>query len=372
MSQKKNYHYFEIALYCFISIIVLILPLFIRSDDGIIWSAILKEWLRLLPFFLIFFVNNFLLAPKLLLKGRYPAYIVSSLGLLVLVVLLNVLIVQPYARPDFPDKHKKGRIEKMENFHHPAEIRPHDRPMPGPPKPPFARFFNFGVFIVGLLIIGFNSGIKVFIRWIQDKEEHYEIEKQFLSTELAYLKQQISPHFFMNTLNNIHALIDIDPEKSKDAVIKLSKLMRYLLYEANNEMTPLNRELEFMDSYIELMRLRYKEEDLAIRVTQKGVDRDVYVPSLLFLPLVENAFKYGVKTNVDSFINIDVSVERDELKLLIKNSDFSEKEIQHKETSGIGLENIKKRLDLIYKNNYTLTINPEEDCFEVLLIISVI
>jgi LytS/YehU family sensor histidine kinase len=244
--------------------------------------------------------------------------------------------------------------------------------LPGKPPMHHKMMFCFiSVLSIGLLIIGFNSGIKVFIRWTMEKEERNEKEKHYLSTELAYLKQQVSPHFFMNTLNNIHALIDIDSERAKDAIVKLSHMMRYLLYETETDKVTLSKEIEFIDSYIELMRLRYDEGNLSINIKYTENTKPVYVPSLLFLPLIENAFKHGVATKIKSFVNINFDVENDRLIFKIENSNFPKASSEFNEASGIGLENIRKRLALIYGEDYIFQIHSDDEIFNVSLSIPI-
>lgn len=387
-TKVKKIKYFEITLYLFIALVAISIPLLMRFENGREWRFIFNEWLELIPFLFIFLINNFLFAPKLLFKSKYTAYIVSCILLLIIVGSLNNI----FLKPNFPRFNSLPKREQLldhyqENGKHesPSDIedldrkfqarhrRTHDGKMPpkNRPVPPHKMYFNFGIFIVGLLIIGFNSGIKFFVRWMKEQEERDEKERHYLSTELAFLKQQISPHFFMNTLNNIHALVDIDSEHAKNAIIKLSKLMRYLLYETNTDRVPLNKEIDFWESYVELMRLRFDETKLSISIEYPDNVAEIYVPSLLFLPLVENVFKHGVKTGEKSFVNIKFKISDNSLILSIKNSNHSKSKKTFDEASGIGLENIRKRLELIYKTNYILLLEPSEDVYEVLLAIPI-
>lgn len=375
MTKSRRIHYFEITLYIFIAATSIGIPLFIRFDDGIKWSHIVREWTKLIPFFVIFVVNNFIFLPRLLFKARYPAYIASCLLLLILVTFLNNLFFQP----NFPPHPESIRNERIFHEQRPQEFNntPPERvktknERKNHPLPPRKIILNFGVFIIGVLIIGFNAGVKIFIQWIKEQDERNEKEKQYLNTELAFLRQQVSPHFFMNTLNNIHALVDIDSERAKDAIIKLSRLMRYLLYETDTEKIALSKEIEFLESYVELMRLRYEEASLSIEIHYTDDDiAPVMIPSLLFLPLIENAFKHGVQNNKSSFVDIQFKVKSNTLIFTIKNSNFPAAKSKFDEASGIGLENIRKRLNLIYKSNYILLVNPEEKIFEVSLAIPI-
>lgn len=382
--KNKKIQYFEIALYCFVALIAFSVPFFIRFEDGREWSFIFKNWERLLPFVFIFLVNNFLLLPKLLLKSKFPAYIVSCLLLLLTVTFLNNYMDPPKLiemKPEPGNKMKFERrpplhfedsdeLEKREDFHHPRHEQKGDKHFGKHPSPSKA-YFNFPIFIIGLLIIGFNSGIRIFVFWMNEREERSEKERQYLSTELAFLRQQISPHFFMNTLNNIHSLVDINSEEAKNSIIKLSKLMRYLLYETDADKVPLNKEIEFIESYVELMRLRYDETMLSIELVYPDEIHEISVPSLLFLPLIENAFKHGVKNNKKSFIDIEFKLSEISLMLNIKNSNFKKTKKELDEASGIGLENIRKRLELIYKTNYVLIIDSKVDTYEISLAIPI-
>lgn len=362
MSKNKNTIYFEVVLYLFVVITVLMIPFVNHKPSEVGWAFIIRDWLQLIPFLLIFLVNNFLLVPKLLFKSKYLPYIFSCVLTLILILgLHNVYIVQ---NPDKkrPPGHESREMQKPPGDHANFEKRERNKP---PRHFPSDTFFNFRIFIVGLLIIGFNTGVKLFVHWSEKEKFLIDRERQFLNTELAYLKQQISPHFFMNTLNNIHALVDINSVQAKEAIIKLSRLMRYLLYEDASEQVPLNKEIEFLESYIELIRLRYDESKLEITIDYPKNTEDIFVPSLLFLPLVENAFKYGVELNKKSFVFIRFHREKDYLSLQIKNSNYSRTYKRNNQKSGIGIHNIKKRLYLIYKDNYRFNIHSNNEIFEI-------
>ena len=139
-----------------------------------------------------------------------------------------------------------------------------------------------------------------------------ELEHNNLQTELDYLKYQINPHFFMNTLNNIHALVDIDTEKAKQTIVELSRLMRYVLYESNNRLISLSKELQFLNHYIELMRIRYTDK-VRIYVSFPTDTGEVQVPPLLFVSFVENAFKHGVSYQHASFVSVCLQVVGEEI-----------------------------------------------------------
>jgi len=222
------------------------------------------------------------------------------------------------------------------------------------------------MFVIAVLMIGFNIAIKLLFQSIRDEEKMKELERERLSSELQYLRYQINPHFFMNTLNNIHALVDIDSNKAKTSIIELSKLMRYVLYEASNQTISLSREIQFINNYIMLMKLRFTDK-VHLDVDVPSQVPEVQIPPLLFISFLENAFKHGVSYQKESRISVQIQLnENKTLTFRCLNTNYGKTDEQH---HGIGLENIRRRLDLLYDSKYTLTINTDKDKFDVLLII---
>jgi hypothetical protein len=373
MLKNKKFHSFEVGLYVFVAVVSMLIPVFMHLHEGNInWNLVYLKWVRLIPFFLIFMVNNFILSTKLLFRSKYLTYVLSCFILLIGIALVDSAFIGH--RKKYQEKALVEELSRINGEHTLfkvdssnfacSQMKIEEKSFPTHNK----RLFScFSVFSLGLLIIGFNSGTKIFVYWSVEREERNEKERHYLTTELAYLKQQISPHFFMNTLNNIHALIDVNTDQAKDAIVKLSRLMRYLLYEADTDKVLLSKEIEFMESYIELMRLRYDETNLSTNINYSKEAQSAYVPSLLFLPLVENAFKHGVNNKLKSFVNIDFQTKDNMLVFHIINSTFPKISTGFNEASGIGLENIRKRLNLIYGSNYVLSICPNDEIFDVSL-----
>jgi len=215
--------------------------------------------------------------------------------------------------------------------------------------------------IVLLLMFGANLGIKGFFRSREDRKRLAALEKQNLEQQLEYLRYQINPHFFMNTLNNIHALVDIDPEKAKDTILELSKMMRFVLYEGNKQGVPLSSEFNFIRHYITLMQLRYTDRvRITVDLPQEVPDRQI--PPLILITFIENAFKHGISYQNESFIEISGVVEDETLRFSCRNSK-AEKPIEEK--GGVGLDNVRKRLNLIYDKQYMLKIKSEPDIYTV-------
>ena len=174
---------------------------------------------------------------------------------------------------------------------------------------------------------------------------------------MDYLKYQINPHFFMNTLNNIHALIDIDTECAKESVIELSKMMRYVLYDSGSQSISLQNELQFVSNYINLMRIRYTGNvDIEFNYPRSNTSH-IFIPPLLFIVFVENAFKHGISYNSASFIRIDVECDQKNVFCSVVNSRNPAKTPNK---AGIGLDNVTKRLDLIYGKEYSLKIDDSK------------
>jgi LytS/YehU family sensor histidine kinase len=213
--------------------------------------------------------------------------------------------------------------------------------------------------LIGLLMMGANAGIKLIFNSMQNEQKIIALERQSLKAEMDYLKYQINPHFFMNTLNNIHALIDFDTKAAQETVIELSKMMRYVLYDSEKNEVGVAQELEFVNNYIKLMRIRYTDNvDVRVNV-QSPMPINAKVPPLVFIVLVENAFKHGVSYNKPSFVYIDVTFGERTITICVENSRF-EKIGGERQASGMGLENISKRLSLMFGDNYKLNIDDSQ------------
>jgi sensor histidine kinase YesM len=219
--------------------------------------------------------------------------------------------------------------------------------------------------IIFLLMIGMNLGVKYYFRHRDDRERLEKLERENLEQQLEYLKYQINPHFFMNTLNNIHALVDIDAEKAKSTILELSKMMRFVLYEGDKKGVPLTREFGFIRNYITLMRLRYTDK-VQISIDLPAQTPDLMIPPLMLITFIENAFKHGVSYQHASFIEVKAEVQGDTLYFSCRNS---KAEKSNEEKGGVGLANVKQRLKLLYDNDYSLKIQDDSDVYSVQLTI---
>ena len=368
------------------------------SSQTFDWSEVLMVWRQLAIYFAIFLIHNHLLAPMLVYRQRRWLYC-SIVAVLLICFAAYQCSNRPSGkgRPDIPwhnelSDNKKPPFHKFDN-HRPPEFDADHMPPPDfdqkraydrrPPmekngksmRPPII----FGqrdiiASIVLILMMAANLGIKLFFKQQCDQKHMAELEHQNLEQQLEYLKYQINPHFLMNTLNNIHALVDIDAEKAKDTIVELSKMLRFVLYDGAKQSVPLSHELAFLEEYIKLMRLRYTDK---VRVTLNKPDTipQAEVPPLLFITFVENAFKHGVSYRQDSFIEVNLDLDGNPdihtpvfLHFTCRNSKKPDHEDKH---GGVGLRNVRQRLDLIYEDQYTLKTDDQADTYQIELSIPI-
>ena len=326
------------------------------------WYEILNAWKFNTVWLVLFAIHNFLLAPLLIIKRRTWLYTSLAVALLIAAMLTLSAMRHSHSRM----RHAPQRYECCEHDCMNAEM------MASKQQPPPMReggpLMMFGpgevvLFFGGLLLMGMNLGVKLYFRSQEDADILSQIEKHALERQLQYLKYQVNPHFFMNTLNNIHALVDIDPERAKASIVELSKLMRYVLYEGNNRLTPLSREVQFLRNYVQLMSMRYTG-NVSISLDVPEVLPDSMLPPLLLVIFVENAFKHGISYRTKSFVEISLQPHGDRLLFSCRNS---RPEIKHDENmkGGVGLCNVRRRLDLLFPGNYTLDIKEQEDTYTV-------
>lgn len=206
---------------------------------------------------------------------------------------------------------------------------------------------------------------RIFFNWVEQGKIKDNIEKQSLKSELALLKYQINPHFLFNSLNNIDSLIQEDSRKASLALNRLSELMRYMIYDSEHDKVHLEKEIEYVKNYISIQKLRVKnEQNIDFKV--KGNMENITIAPMIFIAFVENAFKHSSLKNEKNKINIRLSINNSLIEFTCIN-DLSENRIEKDKSGGIGLNIIKKRLELIYPNNYQLDIDESDKKFAVSL-----
>ena len=299
----------------------------------------------------IFYIGYIWLVPRFFLQNKKLAYAGILAGLILVTYFItsyinDTLLFDAVQDAKFQEAMKK-LSEGSKNTH-----------------PPMRLFGFYNHFLASILISGFAMGLGVMEKLKENEKKQKELEKEKLNSELAFLKNQVSPHFFFNTLNNIYSLIGIDGPTAQESVLKLSKLMRYLLYESEHGETQMSHEIDFMNNYIDLMKLRISPR-VELQIDFPKDFPDFSVPPLLFVPFIENVFKHGVSYREHSYITIQMKIEGNQVYFYAENSIGKSNQPEDLQHSGIGLDNVKKRLNLLFADKHELKISSSETTFKV-------
>ena len=298
-----------------------------------------------ISFMVVFYANYCWLVKRYLFTRQQWKFLLSNLVLIVVVALVVHLLISCLSL----------------------------RVVPFPPlRPPRPLWGTIGFFLINgviyVLVAALSVAIKMTGSWYQVESMRREMEKARTEAELRNLKSQLNPHFLFNTLNNIYSLIAFSPDRAQEAVHGLSRLLRYVLYESSQPGVSLGRDLNFLQDYIALMRIRLPEH---VRV-EKRIDcanPEIQIAPLLFMSLVENAFKHGVSNDRPSFVRVEIEQVGEEVRGAITNSYFPKASVSDKSGSGIGLVNLEKRLSLLYPNDYTFEYGQVGDMYRANLTI---
>ncbi|TKC59082.1 hypothetical protein FBD94_16205 [Pedobacter hiemivivus] len=333
-------------------LVVLSLPFFSRvvnlppeMRNGFLKSQLVTNSLLVV----VFYVHTYLIYPVREKKYGTLIYLGLLLGCLGLFIVANNLLMPEmprFARPNFP----------------PSGMMPHGRMghgfMPGPP--------------IALLPFAFVIMVSFCYRLYTDKQDRdrliEERERIHLKTELEFLSSQISPHFMFNLLNTLVSMARKKSELLEPSLIRLSQLMRYMLYDNNAPQISLANEVEYLKNYINLQLLRFGD-DVKINLYLSGAFERYTIAPMLLIPFVENAFKHGIGTLEDPIIDVLLSIpeDKDELHLMVVNGIAPQGISAQESSSGIGLANVRRRLELLYPNHHSFTIVQTEDTFTVKL-----
>lgn len=302
---------------------------FLKDD----YSEAFFEFAVKFPFYLgLVYCNIYYFIPNFLLKGRYIQYVLlltasTFLAVAFIQTLINHLIYINYCPVGY-------RSDVLFD-----------------PKPTVKRMFDM------VSIFGMTTGIKLTKDWIGNQEKIKDLEKQNLKNELEFLKSQIQPHFFFNTLNNLYSLTLKKSDLAPEVVVKLSDLMSYMLYESDSQETTLRKEVEHIKNYLDLESLRFGKR-LHLDFQVLGEVEQKKIPPLLLLPFIENAFKHGTSHETGEIhLKIVLQVQAQRLLFEVVNPRF-ENQNPRKKHKGLGLKNVKRRLDLLYGKQYHLAIQP--------------
>lgn len=334
----------------------------------------------------VFYLNFYVLIPRFFTIKKIVYYL--SFVVLVLVFVIMQQAVSEYVFWKVYEKenvalHQPGPPQEgfmpppMYHFYH------EDRPPGGvdfrerPPLafddgvvngkiPTFADYILFPEILrktvfAALLMLFMSGFIKIAQAWFKSEQQREALKLENLNAELKFLKSQINPHFLFNCLNTIYSLAHKHSAQTEHAIIKLSTIMRYMIYESNEDKVQLQQELQYLEDYIDIQRLRLPE-DIVVDYAVQGNPAGLRIEPMLLVPFVENAFKHGISYAEPSFIAIAVAIEKNQVQLVVENAVFKQRVA---EKGGIGLQNVKKRLNLLYTEDHELEITEAENQFIV-------
>ncbi len=322
-------------------IVFFVSPYFLRPDMNHDSREGMKpDWKAFLFLFLVnntlrmllFYANAYIFLPRFAYKGKYWQYAFILTGALGFMLVIDKMIF----------------VLALSQYEHTLR-----------------NFFVFNLPYVVFILVASTA-----FRMIRDKivedQRNKERETENLKTELSFLRSQVSPHFMFNVLNNMVALARKKSDALEPSLIKLSSLLRYMLYETDEDKVPLEKEVDYLRSYIDLQQQRFGK-NISIHVNFPAMLGSHHIEPMLLIPFVENAFKHGSGLITDATIMIDLSLNAHVLEFTVRNKYNPNVDEPKDKTSGIGLVNVRRRLDLLYRDNYVLEINKDEDWFAVRL-----
>lgn len=286
-----------------------------------------------------YYFNRQVLIPKLLTRRKWFWYILAIVGALIIILAIPKLFEEAI-RAEMPES-ARGKMRRHKGSFYPFT----------------------GYTAVFFLVLTVSTCTKVIQEWLGVEKKNREIETEKLATELSFLKSQINPHFLFNTLNNIYSLALVKSDKTADAVLKLSAIMRYVISETKRYTVPLEKEIQFIKHYIELQKVRLTDK-VTIKLDIEGNTDIIEVPPLILIPFVENAFKYGISTKEPSQISFRIVVKDRSLTFTSQNHIFP-LSLGNEENTGIGLKNTKRRLELLYPGKHEFKVMDENGDFFV-------
>ena len=342
------------------------------SPSPVVISPHFKAVLCISSAYLIgfYYLNTLLLIPSLFLKKRWGWYIASIVALLILFLYLpewlSSLIADPMSDPSIP-------LGMKDSPRPPFDSLAPNHPTPPPHRGGHGRHhFHFfpGSYWIFLLVFAISTCISVIQQWLRLEVNTKEIEKEKLGAELQFLKSQVNPHFIFNTLNNIYSLALTGSDKTASSILKLSAIMRYIISDAAINFVSLEKEVEFTKHIIDLQMDRLTDMVSVDFIVEGSIEHKMIAP-LMFIPIVENTFKYGVSTKEATKIVFRLETTANEIIFSASNTKVKS-ENDNKETTGIGINNVKRRLALLYPYKHNLQIDETENLFSVKLQITLL
>jgi hypothetical protein len=354
----------QLVIHIFCCLCFLALPFIMRPGSFAEWGwkdasnqANMVAYVLLIGFF---YLNFYVLIPKLYVPKKYIAFFSCVLACFLLVSFIPGVFIEKGNRPPMRrEKDFNGGQMPAEFKDGPNDFGPPTGPAPNLHRPAGGFLFDktSRYFFLFLAVFFFSLLLRISIRWQQT-------EKEKLYNELSYLRGQVNPHFLFNTLNSIYSLAIQKSDDTADAVVMLSGMMRYVLHDAAKDWVPLDKEMTYIEDFIALQKLRFGNT-IPISFTVKGNMAGKQIAPLILMSFIENAFKHGVNAEEKSEIKIDIFIEEKELRLLVKNNKVRIGNTEEK--SGLGIENTKKRLQHLYPKKHELKIVDSKDYFSVSL-----
>lgn len=331
--------FLHVSFWCvYLSFNLYQISVFQRDRGGYDWAKMLTSATTQLVFImLIAYLNYFIIWPRFLKSKKVLRYMLEFSIPFVLLIAARVY-VQRFI---------------MDGYTHQAHYF-------------YSSFFVVQITAITLFIVLFVGMLRFAVDWFELEARKKEVENEKLTAELNFLKAQINPHFLFNTLNNLYYLAYSKSENTTEVIAKLSLMMRYMIYDSNHSKVLLSKEIEYMQSYISLERLRLNDK-IPIKFDICGNTEDIWISPLIFITFLENAFKHGVtNTNANAWINISIQIKDKVCVYTVENSKIGGKK-EANEKSGIGLQNVKRRLELTYPEQYDLEISETDEKYLVKL-----
>jgi len=339
---KKQIDYKRILLHILFWILVLVSNSILYGYEKGDYGKVLLSMLPTLPFdILATYITLYIFVPKFLLKKKYLEFSIYFIASAIVIIMIEWIINQYFVYVKIYDLTQKEM-----------------------------SFWSIYILFLGINIYKFVTlalAIKLVRIWYKNDHLQNKLQSQNLKSEIALLKNQINPHFLFNTLNNIDALIYQDTEKASDAVIKLSEIMRYMLYETNESKVLLEKEIDYIKNYISILLLRVKSPEF-IKLEINGNCIGKKIAPMLLVPFIENAFKHGDKKIVKKGIIIRIDIKNNRLTFAVENY-LKQSSTDEDKTGGIGLNNVRRRLEIIYGENATLKTYTKNNKFVIKLTI---
>ena len=311
--------------------------LYLESSNDFNWRFMIRVISMLFGLMLTFYGNILFGIDKLFYRKHYLLFVLFNVGLFFFVGEARSRFVKIF---DEPAKEEPNKRHKDDRGMH--------------------TIFVFNDVVYFLLGVGASIGIRHTMKLGEMEIEHKKLENETLTSELSLLRYQIQPHFFFNTLNNIYALIGKSPSDAQKSVMNLSKMMRYVLYDSEKHTISVALEIDFLKNYTALMRIRLRK-DAKVDFEYPDKIEGIYIPSLVLIPLLENAFKHGISPTGEADIDCRMTLAEGRLRFCVRNETFETEAKEDRSHSGIGLENLRKRMEILYGNTFTLNAGIAED-----------